>query len=90
MNTDVKSIRVTATGSVTTSRSRIHAVNFASSAASRVTFTDGPGGPVVFDLDGDATDTTSFTLPHNGILCEKGIEVSTLTGITGLTVIYTG
>ena len=85
---DVKSIRLTATGSAGVGPARIRQIQLkTTSGTPRLTVTDGNGGSTVLDLDFNASDTHSVNIPSNGIRVSD-IYVSALTNITAATVFY--
>jgi len=87
-DSDVKSKRVTATGSLSVGPARIRQIQVKTAAGSpRLTVSDGNGGTDVLDLDFNASDTHSVNIPSNGIKVSD-IHVKTLTNITALTVFY--
>jgi len=87
-DSDVKSKRVTATGSLAVGPARIRQIQVKTAAGSpRLTVSDGNGGTDVLDLDFNASDTHSVNIPSNGIKVSD-IHVKTLTNITALTVFY--
>jgi len=87
-DSDVKSKRVTATGSVGVGPARIRQIQLKTAAGTpRLTITDGNGGATVLDLDFNQSDTHSVNIPSNGIRVGD-IYVSTLTNITAATVFY--
>ena len=87
-DSDVKSKRVTATGSLSVGPARIRQIQVKTAAGSpRLTISDGNGGADVLDLDFNASDTHSANIPSNGIKVSD-IYIKTLTNITALTVFY--
>lgn len=85
---DVKTKRITATGSVAVGPARIRQIQLKTAAGTpRLTITDGNGGATVLDLDFNATDTHSVNIPDEGIRVSD-IYVSTLTNITAVTFFY--
>ena len=87
-DSDVKSKRITATGSVGVGPARIRQVQLkTASGTPRLTVTDGNGGATVLDLDFNASDTHSVNIPSNGIRVSD-IHVSVLTNITAVTFFY--
>lgn len=85
---DVKSKRLTATGSAGVGPARIRQIQLkTTSGTPRLTVTDGNGGSTVLDLDFNASDTHSVNIPADGIRVED-IYVSALTNITAVTVFY--
>ena len=87
-DSDVKSKRITATGSLAVGPARIRQIQLkTASGTPRLTVTDGNGGSTVLDLDFNASDTHSVNIPSNGIRVGD-IYVSALTNITAATVFY--
>ena len=87
-DSDVKSKRITATGSLAVGPARIRQIQLKTAAGSpRLTITDGSGGSTVLDLDFNASDTHSVNIPSNGIRVSD-IFISTLTNITAATVFF--
>ena len=87
-DSDVKSKRVTATGSVGVGPARIRQIQLKTAAGTpRLTITDGNGGSTVLDLDFNQSDTHSVNIPSNGIRVGD-IYISTFTNITAATVFY--
>ena len=87
-DSDVKSKRITATGSLAVGPARIRQIQLKTAAGTpRLTITDGNGGATVLDLDFNASTTHSVNIPSNGIRVSD-INVSTLTNITAVTVFY--
>lgn len=87
-DSDVKSKRITATGSLAVGPARIRQIQLKTAAGSpRFTITDGNGGSTVLDLDFNASDTHSVNIPSNGLRVSD-IYVSAFTNITAATVFY--
>ena len=87
-DSDVKSKRITATGSLGIGPARIRQIQLKTSTGTpRLTVTDGNGGATVLDLDFNASDTHSVNIPSNGIRVSD-IYVSAFTNITAATVFY--
>ena len=85
---DIKTKRITATGSVAVGPARIRQIQLKTAAGTpRLTVTDGNGGATVLDLDFSATDTHSVNIPDEGIRVSD-IYVSTLTNITAVTFFF--
>lgn len=90
-SSDIKSKRITGTGSLAVGPARIRGLHvLVGAGAGRLTITDGNGGETVLDLDFAQADTDSVTIPDYGIRCasDGGIHIATLTNITSLTVFY--
>ena len=89
MASDIKAIRVTATGDVGVGPARIRAIHVNSGGgAGRLTITDGVGGSTIFDGDFDASDTNFVDVPDMGIRAEVGLRVTAITNINSITVLY--
>jgi hypothetical protein len=87
-DSDVKSKRITATGSLAVGPARIRQIQLKTTTGTpRLTVTDGNGGSTVLDLDFNASDTHSVNIPSNGIRVSD-IYVSAFTNITAATVFY--
>ena len=87
-DSDVKSKRITATGSLAVGPARIRQIQLKTAAGSpRLTITDGSGGSTVLDLDFNASDTHSVNIPSNGLRVSD-IYVSVFTNITAATVFF--
>ena len=85
---DVKTKRITATGSLAVGPARIRQIQLkTASGTPRLTVTDGSGGATVPDLDFNASDTHSVNIPDEGIRVSD-IYVSTLTNITAVTFFF--
>ena len=85
---DVRSKRLTATGSAAVGPARIRQVQVKTTTGSpRITFTDGNGGSVVLDMDLDASDTHSVNIPDEGIRVGD-VYISVFTACTSVTVFY--
>ena len=85
---DVKSIRLTGTGSAGVGPARIRQVQIKTASGSpRITFTDGNGGSTVLDMDLDASDTHSVNIPDEGIRVSD-IYISVFTACTSVTVFH--
>jgi len=87
-NSDVKSKRLTATGSAGVGPARIRQIQVLTTTGTpRLTIIDGNGGSTVLDLDFVASETHSVNIPDEGIKVSD-IYISVLTNITALTVFY--
>ena len=85
---DVRSKRLTATGSAGLGPARIRQVQVKTTTGSpRSTVTDGDSGAVVLDMDLDASSTHSVNIPDDGIRVSD-IFVSTFTGCTSVTIFH--
>lgn len=88
-DSDVKSKRVSATGSLSVGPARIRQIQVktATSGTPRLTISDGSGGADVLDLDFNTSQVHSVNIPSNGIKVSD-INVKTLTAISFVTVFY--
>jgi len=87
-DSDVKSKRITATGSLAVGPARIRQIQLKTTTGTpRITITDGNGGSTVLDLDFNASTTHSVNIPAEGIRVSD-IYVSTFTNVTAATVFY--
>ena len=87
-DSDVKSKRITDTGSLGVGPARIRQIQLKTAAGTpRLTVTDGNGGSTVVDLDFNASTTHSVNIPSNGIRVSD-INVSVLTNIDAGTFFY--
>jgi len=85
---DVRSKRLTATGSVGVGPARIRQIQVLTTTGTpRLTITDGNGGATVLDLDFLASDSHSVNIPSDGIRVSD-IYVSAFTACTAVTVFY--
>ncbi len=85
---DVRTKRLTATGSAAVGPARIRQIQVKTTTGSpRLTFTNGSGGAVVLDMDLDASDTHSVNIPDDGMRVSD-IYISTFTACTSVTVFY--
>lgn len=88
MSSDVKSKRITATGSLSVGPARIRQIHIlTSSSAGRLTITDGSGGETVLDIDTQQSTSGSINVPSDGIKVGD-IHVSAVTNITAATIFY--
>lgn len=87
-DSDVKSKRITATGSLAVGPARIRQIQLKTSTGTpRLTISDGNGGSDVLDLDFNTSTTHSVNIPAEGIRVSD-IYVKTYTGITAVTIFY--
>lgn len=89
MQTDVKSVRATATGTMVSYRTRLKGVVITGTAgAGSVVFRDGgASGPILLQLDLLANAEKDITVPGEGILFQNDIH-ATVSGITSVVVFY--
>ena len=87
-DSDVKSKRMTDTGSLGVGPARIRQIQLKTAAGTpRLTVTDGNGGSTVVDLDFNASTTHSVNIPSTGIRVSDN-NVSVLTNIDAVTFFY--
>jgi len=87
-DSDVRSKRVTATGSLAVGPARIRQIQLKTAAGTpRLTITNGNGGATVLDLDFNASTTHSGNIPSNGIRVDD-IYISAATNLTAITVFF--
>jgi len=85
---DVRSKRLTATGSAGLGPARIRQVQVKTTTGTpRFTVTDGNGGVVVLDMDLDASSTHSVNIPDDGIRVSD-VFISTFTACTSVTIFH--
>jgi len=85
---DVRTKRLTGTGSAAVGPARIRQVQIKTTTGSpRFTVTDGNGGATVLDMDLNASDTHSVNIPDDGIRVSD-IYVSLFTACTSVTVFH--
>ena len=82
MKSDVKAVRVSATGSVFAGRTRLRGIILASTgSAGSVTLQDG-NSVTQFQVDVPAGDVFSYNLAEDGILFEGGMTISAISDAT--------
>ena len=85
---DVRTKRVTGTGSLSVGPARIRQIQLkTTSGTPRLTITDGNGGSTVLDLDFNASDTHSVNIPAEDIRVSD-IYVSVFTNVTAATIFF--
>ena len=88
MKSDVKAVRVAATGAVFAGRTRLRGIILANNTASAGAITLQDGNSVTqFIGDAPAGDVFAFNIPEDGILFPGGMKVSTITNIEGATLL---
>ena len=88
-SSDIKTKRVTGTGSLGVGPARIRQIQVLTGAgAGRLTITDGNGGATLLDLDFLASDSHSVNIPDNGVRFATDVYITALTNITAMTVFY--
>lgn len=89
VQSDVKAKRLAAfPASLAVGPARIRTLHGTTSGAARLTITDGNGGSTVLDVDAQGAGTFTLELPDAGIRCSTDVYISTATGVSALTVIY--
>ena len=87
-DSDVRSKRMNATGSLAVGPARIRQLQLKTAAGTpRLTITNGNGGATVLDLDFNASTTHSVNIPSNGIRVDD-IYISAATNLTAITVFF--
>ena len=87
-DSDGKSKRITATGSLAVGPARIRQIQLkTASGTPRLTITDGSGGSTVLDLDFNASTTHSVNIPAEGIRVSD-VFVSAFTNVTAATIFF--
>ena len=82
MKSDVKSVRVTATGAVFAGRTRLRGIILASTgSAGSVTLQDG-SSVTQFQVDVPAGDVFAYNLAEDGILFDGGMTISAISNAT--------
>ena len=89
MKSDVKSVRVTATGAVFAGRTRLRGIILASDAggAGTIILQDNSDSTSLFQADVPNGDVFSMNIPEDGILFPKGIFCKTKTHVAGYTLL---
>ncbi len=89
MSSDIRTKRVTATGSLAVGPARIRQIQVLTNngGAGRLTITDGNGGATLLDLDFLASDSHSVNIPDYGVRCSD-VYISASTNIDAVTVFY--
>jgi len=89
IDSDIKAVRVTATGDTGSGRARLRGIHVSAAAGGgRLTITDGNGGTTLFDADFTASTDGEVDIPGNGIIAKNGLWVSAITNITSVTLFY--
>ena len=90
MKSDVKAVRVTATGAVFTGRTRLRGIileNDHASATQAITLQDNADSTTLFTTSCPAGDVFAFNIPEDGILFPGGMKVSEIGADTSDTVL---
>ena len=86
---DVKAVRVTATGAVFAGRTRLRGIILASDGggAGTVILQDNTDSTTLFQADVPTGDVFSMNIPEAGLLFQGGMKVSTITNIDAATLL---
>ena len=90
MKSDVKSVRVTATGAVFAGRTRLRGLIMASDgggSAGALTLQDNTDSTTLFQGDCPDGDVFAFNIPEDGILFPGGMKVSAISNLTAATIL---
>ena len=87
MKSDVKAVRVTATGAVFAGRTRLRGLILASDAggAGTIVLQDNSDSTTLFQGDCPNGDVFAFNIPEDGVVFPGGMKVSTITNIEAAT-----
>ena len=88
MKSDVKAVRVTATGAVFAGRTRLRGlilVSDAGGSAGGLTLQDNTDSTTLFQGDCPTGDVFAFNIPEDRVLFPAGMKVSTITNIAAAT-----
>ena len=90
MKSDVKAVRVTATGAVFAGRTRLRGlilVSDAGGSAGGLTLQDSTDSTTLFQADVANGDVFSFNIPEDGVVFPGGMKVSAITNLTAATLL---
>ena len=89
MKSDVKAVRVTATGAVFAGRTRLRGLILASDAggAGTIVLQDNSSSTTLFQGDCPNGDVFAFNIPEDGVVFPGGMKVSTITNIAAATLL---
>ena len=89
MKSDVKAVRVTATGAVFAGRTRLRGLILASDAggAGTIVLQDNSDSTTLFQGDCPNADVFAFNIPEDGVLFPGAMKVSTITNIQDRTIL---
>ena len=89
MKSDVKSVRVTATGAVFAGRTRLRGIILASDAggAGTIILQDNTDSATLFQGDVANGDVFALNIPEDGILFPGGMKVSAIPNVTAATLL---
>ena len=87
MKSDVKAVRVTATGAVFAGRTRLRGLILASDGggAGTIVLQDNSDSTTLFQGDCPNGDVFAFNIPEDGVVFPGGLKVSTITNIAAAT-----
>ena len=87
MKSDVKAVRVTATGAVFAGRTRLRGLILASDGggAGTIILQDNTDSATLFQGDCPSGDVFAFNIPEDGVVFPGGMKVSTMTNLAGAT-----
>ena len=89
MKSDVKAVRVTATGAVFAGRTRLRGLILASDAggAGTIVLQDNRHSSTLIQGDCPNGDVFAFNIPEDGVLFPGGMKVSTITNVEAATLL---
>ena len=90
MKSDVKAVRVTATGAVFAGRTRLRGlilVSDAGGSAGGLTLQDNTDSTTLFQGDVANVDVFAFNIPEDGVLFPGGMKVSAISNLTAATLL---
>ena len=90
MKSDVKAVRVTATGAVFAGRTRLRGlilVSDAGGSAGGLTLQDNTDSTTLFQADVANGVVFSFNIPEDGVVFPGGMKVSAITNLTAATLL---
>ena len=89
MKSDVKAVRVTATGAVFAGRTRLRGLILASDAggAGTIVLQDNSDSTTLFQGDCPNGDVFAFNIPEDGIVFKGGMTVSAISNLTAATLL---
>ena len=89
MKSDVKAVRVTATGTVFAGRTRLRGLILASDAggAGTIVLQDNSDSTTLFQGDCPNGDVFAFNIPEDGVVFPGGMKVSAISNLTAATLL---
>ena len=90
MKSDVKAVRVTATGAVFAGRTRLRGLIIVSDgggSAGGITLQDNTDSTTLFQGDVANGDVFSFNIPEDGVVFPGGMKVSAISNLTAATLL---